>query len=279
MPSMELNRQFWGTTYDWSGGGDEWSANWGRTETQWHGSILPRIRRHLPVHTILEIAPGFGRWTQFLAGLCERLILVDLSEKCISACQARFRDLQHVEYHVNDGQSLSFVAPNSVDFVFSFDSLVHVEAEVVESYVSEIGRILKHGGGAFLHHSNLGEYSVLCAIASFIYSHHRLRKIFRPENLLPNLHGRAMSMSAALFRAHAERAGVVCVTQERIDWGQTRAIDLLWGGKRTIDCLSLVRKDFTKRHRPVAALRNPHFMDEASCLAKLDRLYGQSDST
>ena len=61
MPSMELNRQFWDTTYDWSSRGAEWSSNWGEVETQWQGTILPRIRRHLPVHTILEIAPGFGR--------------------------------------------------------------------------------------------------------------------------------------------------------------------------------------------------------------------------
>ena len=87
MASTQENLSFWNKDYDWSAHGDEWSGAWGGAHTQWHGTLFPRIRRHLPVHTILEIAPGFGRWTQFLAGLCERLIVVDLSSKCIEACR------------------------------------------------------------------------------------------------------------------------------------------------------------------------------------------------
>ena len=168
MPTTEANREFWDEEYDWASGGAEWSSRWGSTQAQWQGTILPRIRRHLPVHTILEIAPGFGRWTQFLAGCCQRLIVVDLSAKCIDACRARFADANHIEYHVNDGLSLPFVGDGSVDFVFSFDSLVHVEADVIESYLNELGRILKPGGAGFIHHSNLAELSKRSLFGEFL---------------------------------------------------------------------------------------------------------------
>jgi ubiquinone/menaquinone biosynthesis C-methylase UbiE len=268
MPSMEVNRYFWDTAYTWSDGGDEWSTIWGGAQNQWNGTMLPRIRRHLPVHTILEIAPGFGRWTQFLAGLCERLIVVDLSEKCIAACRERFRDATHIEYHVNDGRSLGFVADRSVDFVFSFDSLVHVEADVVESYVGEIGRILKDDGTGFIHHSNCAEYRILSGIHAFLDKYPRLQTFIREHGLVPSSHGRAPSMSAAKFRDYAEKAGIRCTSQERVNWGS----------KRTIDCLSTIENGRVARHGPVATLHNPHFMHEAKYLAQLARLYDRTDA-
>jgi len=40
----------------------------------------------------LEIAPGHGRWTQFLQRLCQSLVAVDISEKCVEHCKTRFAD-------------------------------------------------------------------------------------------------------------------------------------------------------------------------------------------
>ena len=48
--------------YDWKEAGEEWSQPWGSSAAQWAGTIFPRIRECLPADTILEIAPGFGRW-------------------------------------------------------------------------------------------------------------------------------------------------------------------------------------------------------------------------
>ncbi len=236
--------------------------------SQWNGTILPRIKRHLPAYTILEIAPGFGRWTQFLVEECQHLILVDLSQKCISACQKRFRDQKHVEYHVNDGRSLAQIPDSSVDFVFSLDSLVHVEADVIESYVNEIARVLNTDGTAFLHHSNHGEFPALSAIQGFLWSHARARTLVERLKLMPNSHGRALSMSASKFREYAERAGVHCTVQETINWGS----------KRTIDCFSTLRKSRKMRHVPTTTLHNPHFMTEATYLGRLSRLYAGTDN-
>jgi ubiquinone/menaquinone biosynthesis C-methylase UbiE len=264
MPSTQENLSFWNNNYDWSTHGDEWSVAWGGADTQWHGTLFPRIMRHLPVHTILEIAPGFGRWTQFLAGLCKRLIVVDLSSKCIDACRQRFRDTTHIEYHVNDGRTLPMVADGSVDFVFSFDSLVHVDAEAIESYLSELGRVLKPGGTGFIHHSNVAERAGRPSIDRFLASPHRLHALFRRPLPVRQTHGRALDVSASVFRAGAAKAGVSCISQEKVNWG----------GDDLIDCLSTIRKSTGSSPQATATLTNPHFMREASYLAGIAQLYG-----
>ena len=109
MPSIEENLSVWNRSYDWSQEGDEWSSAWGGPEAEWFGTILPRIHALIPAGTILEIAPGFGRWTHYLKDHCERLIVVDLSEKCIEACKTRFSSSAHITYHVNDGRSLEMI--------------------------------------------------------------------------------------------------------------------------------------------------------------------------
>ena len=154
MPSLDENTRRWSDSYEWADAGEEWSRAWGGSEAQWFGSILPRLHAYVPARTILEVAPGFGRWTRFLWPLCDRMVLVDLSERCIDACRERFGDEGSIEYHVNDGSSLEMVTDASIDLAFSFDSLVHAEADVIESYVTQLRHKLTEDGVAFLHHSN-----------------------------------------------------------------------------------------------------------------------------
>jgi SAM-dependent methyltransferase len=106
MPTVEQNYEVWDREYGWSQQGDEWSGPWGSAEAQWRWTVAPRIRSCVPAGTILEIAPGFGRWTHYLKDLCTRLVVVDLSERCIEACRQRFAAESHIAYHVNDGRSL-----------------------------------------------------------------------------------------------------------------------------------------------------------------------------
>ena len=119
MPSIRENLHTWNIGYNWKNSGDEWSEVWGGPDMQWHGAILPRIHLFLPAKSILEIAPGFGRWTQFLKDHCESLSVLGLSETCIEACKARFHSCSHISYHVNDGKSLDMIQNESIDFVFS----------------------------------------------------------------------------------------------------------------------------------------------------------------
>lgn len=112
----------------------------------------------LPAGTILEIAPGFGRWTQYLKDLCDELVIVDLSERCIDACRERFAGESNIEYHVNDGRSVDMIGSGTVDLAFSFDSLVHVDTDTLGSYLAGFARVLSPDGVAVIHHSNMGTY-------------------------------------------------------------------------------------------------------------------------
>ncbi|MGA9864141.1 MAG: class I SAM-dependent methyltransferase [Terriglobales bacterium] len=216
---IKENLRYW-DEYDWPSAGDEWSAAWGSSQEQWNTQIFPHISRFVPTHTILEIAPGYGRWTQFLYPLCTRLILVDLVSKCIDACRRRFACVDHIEYHVNDGRSLDAIENNSVDFVFSMDSLVHADPTVMREYTLQLGRKLRDGGLGFIHHSNLGAYHHWLLAKSLIV------KCCRGNSWLGNLliHDclSDRNMTAAQMRRFLEESKLECVSQETFPWGSSR---------------------------------------------------------
>jgi SAM-dependent methyltransferase len=245
MPSLNENKRQW-SSYQWAESGEEWSRAWGGSEAQWFGSILPRLHAFVPVGTVLEIAPGFGRWTRFLRPLCDRLVLVDLSERCIEACRERFGDEQLIEYHVNDGRSLDMVADASIDLAFSFDSLVHAEADVIESYLVQLRHKLTADGVAFLHHSNLAAFN----------------------GEIENRHWRSESVSGEIVSAIAEREDMAVMSQERINWGR----------KELSDCITVLTPTGSRWERPTKIVDNAGFMAEAVQIARWAPLYTRSGS-
>ncbi len=262
MPTAEENRAQWDGSYRWHDSGDEWSASWGGPSMQWYGSILPRIHAFVPAKTILEIACGYGRWTQFLKDLCENLIAIDLSERCVQACKQRFSGCSHISYVVNDGQSLDVVRDDSVDFAFSFDSLVHADESVVKAYISQLPRILRKHGAAFIHHSNLGEYPYY----SWIQRLPKLRRVLSMLGILEeDLHWRDFTVTAKKVELYAAECGMTCISQEVVSWRTRRTL---------IDCMStIVRKD-SPRCRENRVLRNSSFTREIDYLSRLSALYG-----
>src|SRR5687767_15634669 len=55
-----------------------------------------------------------------------------------AACRERFVGDPRLEFHVNNGTSLDAAGTGSIDFVFSFDSLVHAEGDRSEEHTSEL---------------------------------------------------------------------------------------------------------------------------------------------
>ena len=159
MPNLEWNKETWERSYEWTDAGDEWSGPWGSSKAQWFATILPRIGSFVPANSILEIAPGFGRWTQFLLQWTDHYDGIDLSDKCVCACRERFSACQKAQFFVNDGLSLECVAGRRFDLIFSFDSLVHADFDVIAAYIQQIIPLLNADGVAFIHHSNLAAVS------------------------------------------------------------------------------------------------------------------------
>ena len=123
MPDLEWNKTLWNDQYEWSESGDEWSKYWGGPRAQWYGAIFPRITRWLPAQRVLEIAPGFGRWSQFLLRQTTEFYGVDLSARCVQRCRQRFLAFDRAHFVQNDGVSLQLIEDGAIDFVFSFDPL------------------------------------------------------------------------------------------------------------------------------------------------------------
>lgn len=292
MPSLEWNHDTWDKTHAWPEAGDEWSSAWGDSDMHWRGALKPRLRGYLPAKRIVEIAPGYGRWTEKLGRECESLIAVDLSPRCIEKCRERFSDRPHMRFYVGDGRSLPMVEDDSADLVFSFDSLVHVERDVMAGYVSEVARVLSKGGVAFLHHSNLGAYPAYFrafrrakallspspretdgfgdgpggdearAPAVSASADSPIGRWIRQALWLDSDRSRALSVTAEEIAKMADEVGLARVSQELVNWGT----------RRTIDCLTVL----ARREASLADMgirRNPRFMEEAALLRQVSSLY------
>lgn len=204
MPSAAWNLSQWDAQYDWSQAGEEWSAPWGGSEAHWYGMLLPRVHRALPARRILEIAPGYGRWTRFLIPACSEFLGIDLSPTCIEKCRERFFSASHAKFEINDGLSLAAAPDGSFDLVFSFDSLVHVEIDVLQAYIPQILNKLAPNGIAFIHHSNLADGRVVEGQHS---------------------HSRADSVSARAVAQIISDNGGVALVQETASWMDAGLID------------------------------------------------------
>jgi ubiquinone/menaquinone biosynthesis C-methylase UbiE len=264
MPDLDAIRETWNAESGWLAGGDEWSGPWGGTESLWWGTLLPRIHAFLPAGVVLELGPGHGRWSRYLRKQCDRLVLVDVAENCLDACRRRLGEDPGVAYHVGDGRTLPMVADTSVDFAFSFDSLVHAEADVLRSYAHELARVLRPEGVAFIHHSNMATYRRAARVARRVPE--RWRRALTIRGILVNVYAwRAESTSAEQFAAVCAEAGLSCVAQELITWEY---------GRHLSDAVSVVTPRRSRWDRPHRIVHNRGFMDEARQRSRLVPLYG-----
>ncbi len=182
------------------------------------------------------------------------------------------------------------VEDGSVDFAFSFDSLVHVEAEIIAAYLKELAKKLKRGAFAFLHHSNLGTYRNSIWLPKAIerqqpigpnggnpapmtrslWLRRRLRSKLTDWGLPNTFDNRAESVCAKVFREACDAAGLECRSQELVNWNHGRSL---------IDCFSVVTRAAGQSHRPPRLLKNPHFMDEAERARRTTELYSSARSS
>ena len=204
-------QRIWNDEQMWIMDGHEWSKSFGTTENLWNKHIFESIKEFRG-KKILEVAPGFGRMTQFLSILAGELIVVDLNPLCIEKTKEKLG--HHVlAYFINDGKSFPKVKDNSQDLVFSYDSFVHMHANVTEEYIKEIYRVLKPGGCGYIHHS-------------WLYG--------GTENSINNIAGRA-NMSPEQFKELVGKYGMEIISQNTISFNSVG----LWDGN---DCISFFRK-------------------------------------
>lgn len=185
-------------------------------DAQWDALIWPHIR-DLDFRNVVDFAAGYGRNSTKLREVADHIIIVDINQECIEKCRQRFAGDERFEFIQNDGTSLTGIGDQTVSLLYSFDSMVHFEPEVVRAYMPEFYRVLQPGGHGFCHHSNYTGNPG----GDFWESPH-----FRNY------------MSRELFAEYCREAGLEVLNAEVIGWG---------GGDNyqpDLDCLTLF-------HRPV----------------------------
>lgn len=143
--------------------GNDWvgSAYYDKAEDfiskQWKLLVWPMISA-ADFSQVVEIASGHGRNTALLLPLCERMVATDINVENTDFLARRFPiEVESGKLSVirNNGIDLAGVADNSATFVYSFDAMVHFDSDVVRAYIKEAARVLKPGGTALFHYSNV----------------------------------------------------------------------------------------------------------------------------
>ena len=207
--SVAENRRRW-NAHDWSQLGEEWTEGArlrkGLDPAKWKSALVNEmLRKWIPEGTtVLEIGPGGGRWSAFLQPLARRLVLADISEKCLSLCRERFRGNENVEYHSIDADGLEFLESGSIDRIWSYDVFVHINPTDIDAYLGEFRRVLRPGGVGVIHHSG-GDYGSAANRAEFFRSYmdrdffaHLVTKhgleLVEQDDRLPHLPGDVISV-------------------------------------------------------------------------------------
>ena len=131
--------------------GDEW-GDAKLTEDILGRYVVPNIG---PRARILEIGCGGGKFSERLAGLAGTLVCADVSSEMLGRTHERLNLRKNVSFQKLNGHDLHRFIKDTFDFVFSFDTFVHIDMEDTYSYLEEIRRVLRPGGKGLLHFANL----------------------------------------------------------------------------------------------------------------------------
>lgn len=96
---------------------------------------------------VLEIGCGAGRVTRALARMFGEVYGVDVSGEMVKLAGQALSDFSNAFVYQNNGKDLAVVPDLPFDFAFSSIVFQHIPSrDVIESYVREVGRLLRAGG-------------------------------------------------------------------------------------------------------------------------------------
>lgn len=183
--TVEWNQRVW-DSYAWPKDGDEWSSMAdfsGVPYEKWKDSLtrsflIPYLGKE---KRVAEIGPGHGRWSEIIIPRSKYVYLIDLSRKCLAYLKERFKGNDHLAFaipnmeggifqgqygaldHMNWYPSkapppgehvggITRVGDGTWDFIWSFDTFVHIEEPECRAYAREFARVLKRTGMGVIHH-------------------------------------------------------------------------------------------------------------------------------
>lgn len=100
---------------------------------------------------ILDLGSGTGRNANYLAGLGNNVIGIEISGTAIQSAQARVSELGHsVSYIKGDIGEPYNIKDNSIDIILDITSSNSLDEKGREVYLKEMNRVLKCGGVIFV---------------------------------------------------------------------------------------------------------------------------------
>jgi SAM-dependent methyltransferase len=123
------------------------------------GNLSKVVKNHLqpyvkPDSVVLEIGAGGGRWTQYLIDARE-VVVAELNPQFFAYLKKRFKnDKAKLRFYETSGYELNGIDAESIDFVFSFGTFVHIDPEGIDQYLAAIQRVLKSGANATLQYAD-----------------------------------------------------------------------------------------------------------------------------
>lgn len=184
--------------------GDEWGTV-SDVEKIVDEYIYPFITKE---SVVAEIGVGGARVALKVVDRSREFYCFDISSEMLRRAKAVLGDYSHVRYVFLDQPQFPNRFVGKFDFVYSFDVFVHLDLHTMWKYFKGINDILKNGGRAFIHTTNLnapdgwkrfsnqkdycveGHYFVSPEIIDILAQHSSLRIIKRstidPDNFYLN---------------------------------------------------------------------------------------------
>lgn len=113
--------------------------------------VVPHVE---PGDHVLEIGVGGGRTALLLRRRGAQVTCADISAEMLAITRERLGD-EGMAYVKLDGRTLDGVPDHSIDVVFCFDTLVHVEPRDIFNYLARIPPLMRGRRLVLLHHGNI----------------------------------------------------------------------------------------------------------------------------
>jgi SAM-dependent methyltransferase len=134
---------------------DVYGIQWGDPEVV---PPLTYVRDHFlrpylsPNTTVVEIGPGGGRWTRYMLH-ARHIYAVDYHQELLNELSSNFRR-SNITTIKNRGDDFPGIPPQTIDFVFSFGTFVHLDLEIIDRYLESMKSLLKPESNVVIQYSD-----------------------------------------------------------------------------------------------------------------------------
>ena len=153
--SLKYQRK-WSDFYLNSDDKEKFSIGWGKIDQYNEGLgdyriVLKKIiSMSESFDSVLEIGCLDGKWSEVLIERFDVVHLIDLNDKLLPILEKKFGN--NFKFHTTKGNELKQLLDDSIELIFSMDSLVRVPSKkYILDYFYEFKRVLKKQGEVYVH--------------------------------------------------------------------------------------------------------------------------------